>query len=71
MGRTITIDTKMLSEMTDDEIRAWLSKNSDRNNFGYTFMVCRKCGVFTVDQDCKAENAKIVDVCRRCIEIPL
>ncbi len=37
MGRTITIDTEMLSEMNDDEIREWLSKNSDRNNFGYTF----------------------------------
>jgi len=70
MSIRIKIDTEMLSVMTDDDIRTWLMKNAAQNNYSYVTKVCRKCGSFYMDENGDSRTAKIVDVCRHCIEIP-
>lgn len=65
----LKLNPEMLKNMTDDEIREYLLKNAGINNFAYVFRVCRNCGRFNVDKNTHTKDAKIVKVCRFCIDI--
>ena len=51
-------------DMTVSEIREVARKN--KNNGSYATHICRKCGMYWVDEDGDCETAIIQDGCKKC-----
>ncbi len=56
--------------MTDDEIRE-LAVKCKGGNTEYIYEVCRQCGVYCCTQDSHTKDAKVLDVCNLCVNIPI